>query len=346
MRFGTTFARERYAQNKHFANSLDKTGMLFDLTAVHAATELLIRDTMSRKTNGAIFINVMEKLTMGQPRETLQARLCAALDAGIDGITLSAGLHMASFELMKENPRFHDACLGIIVSSARALKIFLNRAKKAGRMPDYIIVEGPLAGGHLGFPENWYDYDLRTIMQEVIHMVEGDGLKIPIRAAGGVFTGADALAMIELGASGIQVATRFAIAKESGLPDHIKQAFFASQAEDVVVNTISVTGYPMRMLRQSPAIGSQMPPQCEALGYALDSEGKCSYLDAYAQGDTDKTCLCSHMRNYNIWTCGHTVSRLKETTTQLPDGTYQQPSAAHVVHDYLTSEHGEILLPE
>ncbi|OPZ82369.1 MAG: Dihydroorotate dehydrogenase [bacterium ADurb.Bin429] len=260
------------------------------------------------------------------------------MDAEVDGITLGAGLHLGSLELMKEHPRFSETLVGIIVSSARALKLFLTRAARVGRLPDYIVVEGPLAGGHLGFPENWQDFDLRTILREVCQLLESTGQQIPVIAAGGIFTGADGLAMMAEGAAGIQVATRFAVTRESGLPDHVKQAFFAANEDDVVVNTISATGYPMRMLRQSPAIGSLMPPQCESLGYALDGAGHCSYLDAYEHRSTDKTCLCAHMRNYTIWTCGHTVSRLKDTAVRLPDGTYEQPAAAEVLRDYLTND--------
>ncbi len=336
LRYGTSFVRRRFQQNRHFVGSTEKAGLLFDLESVREATFRLVRDAMSRKRLGAIFLNVMEKLTMGSPRETLRARLHAAMDAEVDGITLGAGLHLGSLALMQEHPRFSETLVGIIVSSARALKLFLIRAAKVGRMPDYIVVEGPLAGGHLGFPEQWQDFDLRTILREVRQCLDGVAGTIPVIAAGGIFTGADGVAMLREGAAGIQVATRFAVARESGLPDHVKQAFFAANAEDVVVNTISATGYPMRMLRQSPAIGSTLPPQCESLGYALDGDGHCSYLDAHASGSTEKTCLCAHMRNYTIWTCGHTVSRLKETVHRLPDGTYEQPTAAEVLREYLT----------
>ncbi len=69
----------------------------------------------SKKWKGAIFINCMEKLTMNGSRETLRARLHAAMDAGIDGITLSAGLHLGTMELIKEHPRYKDVLIGIIV---------------------------------------------------------------------------------------------------------------------------------------------------------------------------------------------------------------------------------------
>ncbi len=124
----------------------------------------------AKRGDGMIFVNCMEKLTMNAPRETLRVRLCGALDAGIDGITLSAGLHLGSFALIEDHPRFRDAKLGIIVSSLRALQLFLRKNARLNRLPDYIIVEGPLAGGHLGFGMDWAQYDLRTIVTEIPHI--------------------------------------------------------------------------------------------------------------------------------------------------------------------------------
>ena len=60
----------------------------------------------------------------------------------------------------------------------------------------------------------------------------------------------------------------------------------------------------------------------------------------------DKTCLCTHMSNFNCWTCGHYAYRLKDTTLPLPDGTYQTLSAEHIFHDYQFSRHHHIALPE
>jgi len=59
----------------------------------------------------------------------------------------------------------------------------------------------------------------------------------------------------------------------------------------------------------------------------------------------EKPCLCTHMRNFDIWTCGHTAYRLKDTTLRLPDGSYQVLSAAHVFHDYQFSVDQKIALP-
>jgi nitronate monooxygenase len=304
-----------------------------------------------------IFINCMEKLTMNAPRETLRVRLASALDAGIDGITLSAGLHFGSFGLIEDHPRFRDAKLGIIVSSVRALQIFLRKNAKLNRLPDYIVVEGPLAGGHLGFGLDWAEYDLRKIMADVAAYLLAEKLAIPLIAAGGIFTGSDAVSYLENGAAGVQVATRFTVTDECGLPAKVKQEYFKAQEEDIVVNTISPTGYPMRMLKNTPAIGSGIRPGCESYGYLLDGNGNCAYITAYneqvaAHPDEknisvmSKTCLCTHMRNFNCWTCGHYTYRLKDTTQKLPDGSYRMLSTEHVFHDYQFSVDHKIALPD
>jgi NAD(P)H-dependent flavin oxidoreductase YrpB (nitropropane dioxygenase family) len=310
----------------------------------------------AKRGEGLVFVNCMEKLTMNAPRETLQVRMASALDAGIDGITLSAGLHLGSFALLAEHPRFRDAKLGIIVSSVRALQLFLRKNSRLNRLPDYVIVEGPLAGGHLGFGMDWAQYDLATIAAEILLYLKTEQLEIPLIAAGGVFTGSDAVSFLELGAAAVQVATRFTISDECGLPTKVKQDYFMAGEEDIEVNTISPTGYPMRMLKSTPAIGAGIRPNCEAYGYLLDGAGGCAYITAYNRelalnpgvktiSVKDKTCLCTHMRNFNCWTCGHYTYRLKDTSHRLPDGTYQTLSAEHIFRDYQFSTDHQIALP-
>ena len=228
-----------------------------------------------------IFINCMEKLTMNAPRETLTVRLRAALDAGIDGITLAAGLHLGSFAMMEDHPRFRDAKLGIIVSSLRALQLFLRKNARTNRLPDYIVVEGPLAGGHLGFGMDWAKYDLHTIVNEIHQYLQAEHLDIPVIPAGGIFTGSDAVSFLESGSAAVQVATRFTVAQECGLPKDVMQEYFKAGENDIEVNNVSPTGYPMRMLKNSPAIGSGIRPGCESYGYVLDANGNCAYIDSY-----------------------------------------------------------------
>ncbi len=357
-RFDTEFVKGKTKFYKSNINNSDKSSIQFDLGQLAEATKLHVGKTMeSKRGEGLVFVNVMEKLTMNSPRDTLQVRLNSALDAGIDGITLSAGLHLGSFGLMADHARFRDAKLGIIVSSVRALQLFLRKTARLQRLPDYVIVEGPLAGGHLGFGMDWEKYDLATIMAEIVAFLKAEQLDIPLIAAGGIFTGSDAVGFLENGAAAVQVATRFTIANECGLPAKVKQEYFKASEEDIIVNTISPTGYPMRMLKSTPAIGSGIRPNCEAYGYLLDGNGNCGYITAYnAQivihpdgknlSVMDKTCLCTHMRNYNCWTCGSTTNRLKDTTHRLPDGTYQSVSAEHIFQDYQFSVDHQVLLPE
>lgn len=354
--FKTEYAKERSLKYKELRGHEDKSLFQFDVESIKKATELLVSKTMEKKQgDGGVYVNLMEKLTMNNPKETLQARLRGALDGGIDGVSLGAGLNLGTFELIKDHPRFNDVALGIIVSSARALKLFLKRSAKLNRHPDFVVVEGPLAGGHLGFGiEDWHTYDLKTIMLDVIALLNKEGLEIPVIPAGGIFTGTDGVELIEQGASAVQVATRFTIARESGLPDEAKQFYFAAEEDDIEVNLVSPTGYPMRMLKQSPCIGAGNKPSCENMGYILDRNGQCSYIKAYdeaaAKGGekvvvSEKTCLCTQMKSYKTWTCGHKTYRLKETTNQLANGIYQQPTVEEIFNDYRYSTDHQIIKP-
>jgi NAD(P)H-dependent flavin oxidoreductase YrpB (nitropropane dioxygenase family) len=356
-RFDTSFVKDKTRFYKYNIDNADKSSIKFDLGALADATRRHVGATMQAKRGeGLVFVNCMEKLTMNAPRETLQVRMASALDAGIDGITLSAGLHLGSFGLIADHPRFRDARLGIIVSSVRALQLFLRKNARLDRLPDFVIVEGPLAGGHLGFGMDWAQYDLATIIAEIVQYLKTEQLAIPVIAAGGIFTGSDAVSFLEQGAAAVQVATRFTVANECGLPDKVKQEYFRASEDDIIVNTISPTGYPMRMLRNTPAIGSGIRPGCESYGYLLDGNGNCAYITAYNRevalhpnaktvSVMDKTCLCTHMRNYNCWTCGHYTYRLKDTTRRLADGSYQTLSAEHIFKDYQFSTDQKIVLP-
>ncbi|MCW8962251.1 MAG: nitronate monooxygenase [Gammaproteobacteria bacterium] len=358
-RYKTRFVKDKVKLYKHTVGKTDKSEVQFDLAHIASAQAIHVTKTMDRKQgNGLIYINVMEKLGMNNPKATLQVRMESAMDAGIDGITLSAGLHLGSMALVKDHPRFNDVHFGIIVSSLRALQLFLRKNKSLNRLPNFIIVEGPLAGGHLGFGiDDWQDYDLLTITREVCAWLEEQQLSIPVIAAGGIFTGTDAVNAVEAGAAGVQVATRFTIAKECGLPDDVKQEYLKSDEDNIEVNTISPTGYPMRMLKNSPAICKGIQPNCESFGYLLDSKGRCSYIDAYnaevaKHPDAkkievcEKTCLCTAMRKFECWTCGSTTYRLKDTTVKNPDGSYLLPDAEHIFKDYQFSVGNKISLPD
>jgi nitronate monooxygenase len=204
---------------------------------------------------------------------------------------------------------------------------------------------------------DWAQYNLATIVVEIRDWMKAQQLDIPLIPAGGIFTGSDGVAFMEMGAAAIQVATRFTVSKECGLPEKVQQEYFKASENDIEVNTISPTGYPMRMLKNSPGIGDGIRPNCEAYGYLLDSNGNCQYIEAYNREVAlhpeakklkvmDKTCLCTHMRNFEIWTCGHYTYRLKDTSRRNEDGSYQLLSAEHIFHDYQFSTDNRIALPE
>ena len=357
-RYKTHFVKQKQTRYKYNVDNADKSEVQFDLGNIAEASKIHVTKTMERKQgDGLVFINCMEKLTMNNPKETLRVRLKAAMDAGIDGITLSAGLHLGSFALIQDHPRFRDVKLGIIVSSVRALQLFLRKTARLNRLPDFVVVEGPLAGGHLGFGMDWAKYDLKTIVSEVQQFLIKQELNIPVIPAGGIFTGSDAVEYMENGASAVQLATRFTVTDECGLPDRVKQEYFKATEEDIEVNQISPTGYPMRMLKNCPAIGAGVRPNCEAFGYILDSSGNCAYINAYnAEVEKhpdakkvsvkEKTCLCYQMRKFNCWTCGHYTYRLKDTSRQLADGKYQLLSTEDVFKDYQFSVDHKILIPD
>jgi NAD(P)H-dependent flavin oxidoreductase YrpB (nitropropane dioxygenase family) len=346
--FGTRFVRNKIDRHRRLQEEFYEPDRVprYDLHEYREAQLRYIGNTVEKKKgNGGVFVNCMEKVQVGSEREILEIRLNTILDAGADGISLSAGLHGRSMRLMSENPRFQDVKIGIVVSSWRALKIFLRTAAKVNRMPDYVIVEGPLAGGHLGFGENWTEYDLRTIVVDVLRNLKQEGLDIPVIPAGGIFDADDVLCFLELGAVAVQAATRFAVTKESGLSDQAKQAYFQAENDDVLVSGVSPTGYLFRLLKNSPCLNSNLAPQCVSLGYAIDPKGRCQYIDAYeATGISDsgkklpvveKVCLCHHIGRYDAWTCGSNVVRLKETTTKDADGIYTQQTTEQVINEYL-----------
>ena len=140
-----------------------------------------------------------------------------------------------------------------IISSAKAADLILKYwLKKYDRFPDAFVIEGPLAGGHLGFNKD----ELKN-PKPLLEIVSGVKLlmnkdektkKIPLIAAGGIFTGKDILSALEVGAKGVQMATRFIATKECDAIDQIKQLCLNVKKEDVVIID-SPVGLPGRVLR-------------------------------------------------------------------------------------------------
>jgi len=165
--------------------------------------------------------------------------------AGADIIITGAGLPLTMPEAAKNYP---DVALVPIVSTAKALRILCRRWKKThNRLPDAVIVEGPLSGGHQGFkyeecflPEN----QLENILPPVVEEAKNWG-SMPIIAAGGIWDHDDIQKMLELGASAVQMGTRFIGTIECDTSDVMKQILLDAKEEDIKLFK-SPVGYPAR----------------------------------------------------------------------------------------------------
>jgi nitronate monooxygenase len=146
---------------------------------------------------------------------------------------------------------FPDVALVPIVSSAKALKILNKRWEgRYKRIPDAVIVEGPLSGGHQGvqFEDCFKDeYQLENLIPEVIEEAKKWG-NIPVVAAGGIWDSADIKKFMDMGAAGVQMGTRFIATHECDAPQVFKDILVAAKEEDIVLMK-SPVGYPARGIK-------------------------------------------------------------------------------------------------
>jgi len=160
-----------------------------------------------------------------------------------------------------------------IVSSARAARIVVRKwLDKYRYRPDALVVEGPKAGGHLGFKEEQLEdpaFALEALLEPVLKEAEAagkeDGRSIPVIAAGGIYTGEDLYGAMAAGASGVQMATRFVTTEECDAAAGFKQAYIDAGPEDMVIIK-SPVGLPGRAIRNGfldeVAAGKRTPFKC------------------------------------------------------------------------------------
>lgn len=175
----------------------------------------------------------------------------AAQAESVDVIISGAGLPLKLPSLIKNN----RTKLVPIVSSGRAAGIICSTwRRRYNRLPDALVVEGPLAGGHLGYSmEELNDdknFNLDKILLDVLSVTAGFGekeAKIPVIAAGGIFDGKDIARVIRLGASAVQMATRFVCTHECDASLKYKEQYLSAREEDIVVIQ-SPVGMPGRVI--------------------------------------------------------------------------------------------------
>ena len=201
-------------------------------------------------TNGIIGVNIMIALS---DHEDL---LLASMDEGADLVLLGAGLPLkVPGILTPERMRSGKTRFAAIVSSDRAAVLILKSWEKHGCTPDAFVVEGPLAGGHLGFKKEQIfnaDFRLEKIVPEVIAAVapfeQQLGKAIPVIAAGGIYTGEDILTFLNLGAAGVQMASRFVATNECDADLAFKMAYVNAKQSDMIIID-SPVGLPGRAIR-------------------------------------------------------------------------------------------------
>lgn len=187
-----------------------------------------IKNARQLARGGIIGVNFMVAMT--HYREMVQA----AVEEGIDLIISGAGLPLELPSLVKGS----STAIVPIVSSGKAAKVLVGRYSREGHLPDALVVEGPLAGGHLGFaPEQLEEpaFSLEKLLQDVLATVRSLNLKIPVIAAGGLRNGRDIARMLQLGAAGAQLGTVFVATQECDADPAFKEAYLSAAPEDVEI---------------------------------------------------------------------------------------------------------------
>ena len=274
--------------------------------------------SLAKIKNGFVGINIMGALA----RDFTES-VKGAIDAGADAIISGAGLPLTL-------PAIHppkDTALIPIVSSARALDIICKKWEKLGYRPDAVVLEGPLAGGHLGFRIDQVDLEcnkLENLLPPVKEMAMKFG-DFPVIVAGGIYTHGDIAAYLAKGADGVQMGTRFLATTESSATQAYKEAVVRAKEEDIVVahRPGSPCGLPFRVIKQSPmyvsSLSRRRQPKCDK-GYVLmkDADGKYTVCPA-KEDNKDYFCICNGLLSssgYNsneeepLYTVGTNASRI------------------------------------
>lgn len=263
-------------------------------------------------SHGAIGMNVMVAVI-----NQYEDSVLGSMDGGVDVIVSGAGLPLALPEIVKSHPRKDDVALVPILSSGRAVDVVLKRWLRSDRLPDGIVVEGPLAGGHIAWRTREEAKDpknkLEVLIEEVLAVLNKWKLSIPVFAAGGVYSHADILKYLKMGCSGVQMGTRFLATFESGANEEYKKMVVDSTEDDIELadRPGSPCGMLFRVLKKSPfyqeALERLRPPKCDK-GYLLN-KGNCP-----SKEENEKTfCICNGLlaaTNCNknekeLYTVGH-----------------------------------------
>ena len=219
-------------------------------------------------TDGLIGVNIMMALT------DYDSLILTAFDEEVDLVFIGTGLLLRTPDTIDMNKlkRAKTKIVPIVSSEKGARVLFNYWARFYDHVPDAVVIEGPLAGGHLGFTRQDIDdpgHSLENIVPGVLNVIrpfeERYKKNIPVIAAGGIFTGADIYKFIRMGASGVQMGTRFVATYECDASMKFKEAYLNCSKEDVVIID-SPVGMPGRAIRNEfiddVSAGIKKPFQC------------------------------------------------------------------------------------
>jgi NAD(P)H-dependent flavin oxidoreductase YrpB (nitropropane dioxygenase family) len=216
------------------------------------------------KTLGVIGVNVMVAMT------NFADMIRTSIAEKVDIIIAGAGLPLDLPSFLKKGS---ITKLVPIVSSARAARVICEKWKSNyDYLPDAVIVEGPKAGGHLGFKEEQIhdeNYALEELVPEIVNELKSFEEKynqpIPLIAAGGIYTGQDISNILKLGASGVQMGTRFVTTHECDASEGFKQSYIDAREQDIEIIK-SPVGMPGRAILSNFIVkvreGKKQPIKC------------------------------------------------------------------------------------
>ncbi len=256
---------------------MEATGRSRDKDAINEANLVALeREVRQAKTiaqgKGMVAVNVMRAVT------EYVAYVRRSCESGADAIVMGAGLPL---DLPDLAPEFPGVALIPILSDVRGVSLMLKKWLRKNRLPDAIVIEHPrYAGGHLGAakPEDIHDprFDFEGVIPGVLDTFEQLGIapeKIPVIAAGGINSYDKVRTLLDLGASGVQLGTAFAVTEEGDAHPNFKKVLADAQPEDVVT-FMSVAGLPARAVR-TPWLDRYLKRE-DKLKIAASSDHRCT----------------------------------------------------------------------
>ena len=254
--------------------------------------------------NGLIAINAMVATTNFADMVKL------ACQCGIDAIISGAGLPLELPELTVGS----DVLIAPIVSSGRAAKTLKRMwGKRHDHEPDFFVVEGSQAGGHLGFAQEEVENGSALPLMDIVADVVREADKIPVFAARSIFDGADIRKALAAGAKGVQIATRFIACEECDASQGFKDVILGASDEDVMILK-SPVGMPGRGLRtplmEKVAAGQRFAPETCIGCIHTCNPAETPYC-------INRALIEGYNGNYEegLFFCGSNVGRINKMTT-------------------------------